>query len=261
MNTHWRRSPASFCFALSAPGSGGGSASMSSRRQSNSTNSVQLGNYYCEQRQVPPRICSAPVGRRQYLVADIRPRLGHPQPLIAMLAARQLTNQIDYVCYAWTSVSRDRHQWGNSTTTPLFYGFIPTPLCLRVYPPPAPCPMLLQLLRGTSMSSAPRPGTSKTNFLTVMLTSSNLAEAKLVIDRGVASDSTFPRKRCTSARATTRPATSVTCSSITPYSIPAPRKYSMQRTNVNVSNYLGYMRVTRMLLNIVPATTTRRRVG
>src|SRR4051794_34276093 len=64
----------------------------------NSTNSVQLGNYYCEQRQVPPqnllRVNWAG-GNVQWTKTDFETVILNP--LLAMLASRQLTNQIDYV--------------------------------------------------------------------------------------------------------------------------------------------------------------------
>src|SRR3989441_4400625 len=65
----------------------------------NSTNSVQLGNYYAEQRQVPPqnllRATSWTGGNIEWTSNDFTAVLLNP--LLAMLAARQLTNQIDYV--------------------------------------------------------------------------------------------------------------------------------------------------------------------
>src|SRR6185295_4894276 len=67
----------------------------------NSANSVQLGNYYCELRQVPPlnllRINWAG-GNVQWSRAQFESVL--LTPLLAMLAGRQLSNQIDYVALA-----------------------------------------------------------------------------------------------------------------------------------------------------------------
>src|SRR3974377_1894570 len=64
----------------------------------NSTNSVQLGNYYCERRQVPPQNylrISFPLGAADWTTGDFNTNLFNP--LLAMLSSRQLTNQIDYV--------------------------------------------------------------------------------------------------------------------------------------------------------------------
>src|SRR5689334_16994130 len=64
----------------------------------NSPNSIALGNYYCERRNVPPenviRI-NYPVPNTSWNTNAFQSSL--ISPLLAMLAARQLTNQIDYV--------------------------------------------------------------------------------------------------------------------------------------------------------------------
>src|SRR5438874_9955201 len=64
----------------------------------NSTNSVQLGNYYCEKRQVPPQNLlriSWPGAVTSWTNTDFNAVLVNP--LVSMLSARQLTNQVDYV--------------------------------------------------------------------------------------------------------------------------------------------------------------------
>src|SRR5436309_14775352 len=64
----------------------------------NSTNSVQLGNYYCEQRNVPPQNLlriNWSGGNVNWSSSELNTFL--VSPLLAMLSARQLTNQIDYV--------------------------------------------------------------------------------------------------------------------------------------------------------------------
>ncbi|HTJ00876.1 MAG TPA: hypothetical protein VL527_18485, partial [Dongiaceae bacterium] len=63
-----------------------------------SSNSLALGNYYCEQRQVPPQnvLRVAWTGSRvQWTAVNVTNVL--LQPLATMLAARGLTNQVDYV--------------------------------------------------------------------------------------------------------------------------------------------------------------------
>ena len=113
-----------------------------------------------------------------------------------MLAARQLTNQIDYVVLAMDFPYRVTDTNGaNSTTTALFCGFIPDDSAPG---PGLPASCSLPSASFNSYAGSEyifrsvAPGTSKTNFLAAMLTLSNLAQAKLVIDRGAASDSTFP---------------------------------------------------------------------
>src|SRR6266700_5008106 len=64
----------------------------------NRTNSVLLGNYYCEKRQVPPQNLlriNWPGGNIEWTNSDFASYLLNP--LNAMIASRQLTNQIDYV--------------------------------------------------------------------------------------------------------------------------------------------------------------------
>src|SRR5512141_632375 len=64
----------------------------------NSTNSVQLGNYYCEKRQVPPQNllrASWAGGNIGWQKSDLQSVI--LTPLLSLLSARQLTNQIDYV--------------------------------------------------------------------------------------------------------------------------------------------------------------------
>src|SRR5436190_22968 len=64
----------------------------------NSTNSVQLGNYYCEKRQVPPQNLlriNWPGDNTGWTNSDFGTYLLNP--LNAEIANRQLTNQIDYV--------------------------------------------------------------------------------------------------------------------------------------------------------------------
>ena len=262
MNTHWRRfaSILLFCALSSRLWAGGSGLNVVVVVNQDSTNSVQLGNYYCEQRQVPPQNllrASWPGGNISWLTSDLDSVIRNP--LIAMLAARQLTNQIDYVLLCMDFPYRVTDTNGaNSTTTPLFYGFIPDTSV------PTGLPSSCSLPNASSNSYAgseyvfrsAAPGTSKTNFLTVMLTSSNLAEAKLVIDRGVASDSTFPTQTVYLGKSddTARNIRYVLFDNAI-FNTRLRGKYSMQRTNVNVSNYLGYIAgYENGYLNIVPAT-------
>src|ERR1019366_3795488 len=64
----------------------------------NSAQSLELGNYFCERRQVPPENVLSITwggGNTSWSSADFQNNL--VTPLLDMLAARQLTNQIDYV--------------------------------------------------------------------------------------------------------------------------------------------------------------------
>lgn len=108
-------------------------------------------------------------------------------PLLDMLVARQLTNQIDYVVLSMDIPFQTLNDAKvNSTTAALFYG-------LKVDTGPnwrdvtnSYCASE-QIFRQAEPASA--PGYS---FLTTMLTADSLAQAKRLVDQGVASDSTFP---------------------------------------------------------------------
>ena len=166
----------------------------------NSTNSVELGNYYCEQRGVPPqnllRInwAGGPVGwTRSEFETTLR------APLTAMLGARQLTNQIDYVLLSMDIPYRVTENTGvpatsgvNSTTSALFYGFKPDGAG-----PYGSCNLpnassnAYAASEGIFRQTPPVSATSN-SWLVMMLTSSNLTQAKAVVDRGVASDFAHP---------------------------------------------------------------------
>lgn len=88
------------------------------------TNSIELGNYFCERRQVPPenvlRI-NWPGGNTSWSSAEFQSCLLNP--LLTMLAARQLTNQIDYVVLSMDIPFQTVYGTVvNSTTAGLFYG-------------------------------------------------------------------------------------------------------------------------------------------
>src|SRR5436190_16655999 len=91
-----------------------------------STNSVQLGNYYSEKRQVPAQNflrINWPGGNTAWTNSDFTTYLLNP--LLSMLSTRQLTNQIDYVVLSMDIPYRLSSNSGdvNSTTSALFYGF------------------------------------------------------------------------------------------------------------------------------------------
>ena len=163
----------------------------------NSTNSVRLGTDYCEQRGVPPqnlfRMTGWTGGNTYWLLSSFQSALLNP--LLDMIASRQLTNQASFVLLSmdipYQVTNGDGHDQ-NSTTSTLFYGYK-----LDNAPTGAACWLSDASSNSYCFSELPlamaRPGVAVTNsFLTMMLTDSNLAGAELVLSRGVASDSTFP---------------------------------------------------------------------
>ena len=121
----------------------------------NSTNSVQLGNYYCERRGVPPqnflRITNWTGGNVEWTTSDFTNSLVNP--LLSMLSTRTITNQIDYIVlsmdFPYRVVQTGAPSGNNSTTAALFYGFkaddptapVPAVRCLAHCRQPVPTPM------------------------------------------------------------------------------------------------------------------------
>ena len=170
----------------------------------NSTNSVELGNYYCERRQIPPQNLlriTWPGANTTWTYSDFTNYLLNP--FLGMIASRQLTSQIDYVVLSMDipfQVTQSGSGSGiNSTTSPLFYGFKPDL--------PAPFDYTSQGFPGCNLPYASSnsfvaaenilryspPNTAPTNsYMAVMITSTTLQQAKTIVDQGVASDNTFP---------------------------------------------------------------------
>src|SRR5437667_3414631 len=101
METRWRRwcALSLFCAQTAPLWAGGSGLNVAVVVNQNSTNSVQLGNYFCEQRQVPPQNLlratnfESSGGNIEWTSITFAEVILNP--LLAMLAARQLTNQID----------------------------------------------------------------------------------------------------------------------------------------------------------------------
>jgi len=174
-----------------------------------STNSVQLGNSYCEQRGVPPqnvlRLTNWTGGAIEWSRASFETLLLNP--LLAMISARGLTNQADYVLLSMDIPYRVADSSGqNSTTSCLFYGFKSDGV------PPLPCLPGYCSLPGAAFNSyafsemplreAPPHTAATDSFLAMMLTASNVAAANLILSRSAVSDGTFPTQAVYLARTT-----------------------------------------------------------
>jgi uncharacterized protein (TIGR03790 family) len=164
----------------------------------NSTNSLQLGNEYCERRGVPPqnvlRMTGWNGGALSWNRSDFETLLR--DPLLATLAARSLTNQVQYVLLSMDIPYRVVDgESQNSTTSALFYGFK-----TNTVPPaglPATCSLPDASFNSYAFSELPfeqaHPGTAPTNsFLAMMLTDTSLANAGQILNRGVTSDGSLP---------------------------------------------------------------------
>jgi len=165
----------------------------------NSTNSVQLGNYYCERRCVPPQNLlriNWTGGNTTWAQSDFDTNLLNP--LVAMLSSRGLTNQVDYVVLSMDIPYQVTAADGiNSTTAALFYGF-KTDDCTSDCPEGIPgCNLPAASSNSYAFSEGifrqtPPIAASSNSWLVTMITSSNLCQAQAIIDLGVASDGAFP---------------------------------------------------------------------
>lgn len=162
-----------------------------------STNSVQLGNDYCELRGVPPQNLLRITwtgGAVAWSRTDFETYLR--QPLLEMLASSGLSNQVQYVVLCMDIPYRvEDGTSANSTTSTLFYGFKTN----SVPPPGAPvtCSLPDYSSNSYAFSEMPlgsaTPNTADTNsFLTFLLTDDTLAGAEAILRRALASDSSFP---------------------------------------------------------------------
>jgi uncharacterized protein (TIGR03790 family) len=153
-----------------------------------SSNSCALGNYYAERRQVPPdnvlRISWAGANI-SWTSAEFQTSLLNP--LLSMLATRQLTNQIDYVVLSMDIPFQTLNgPVVNGTTSALFYG-------LKTNSGPEAANITNSYAASEAIFRTAKPATAPGySFLTTMLTADSLAQAMQLVDQGVASDGTFP---------------------------------------------------------------------
>ena len=163
----------------------------------NSTNSVQLGNDYCELRSVPPqnllRMTNWTGGSIDWSPADFQNDLLNP--LLAMINSRGLARQAQYVVLSMDIPYRvtDGNNV-NSTTAALFYGFKTNGAPVEGL---GSCSLPDLSSNSYAYSELPfsqaLPNTAVTNsFLAMMLTDTSLAGAENTLRRGVAADSSFP---------------------------------------------------------------------
>jgi uncharacterized protein (TIGR03790 family) len=163
----------------------------------NSTNSVQLGNDYCELRGVPPqnmlRLTNWTGGPINWSPAEFQTQLLNP--LLAAIASRGLTRQAQLVVLSMDIPYRvtDGNS-ENSTTSALFYGFKTNTAPVAGY---ASCSLPDNTSNSYAYSELPfcqaAPNTATTNsFLAFMLTDTNLATAENTLRRGVAADFSQP---------------------------------------------------------------------
>ena len=163
----------------------------------NSTNSLQLGNDYCQLRGVPPgnvwRLTNWTGGSVTWSRSQFTNQLLNP--LLAMIAGRGLTNQAQFILLSMDIPYRVSEGSGqNSTTSALFYGFKTNGAPVAGL---ASCSLPDPSSNSYAYSEMPfslaPPDTAPTNaFLAMMLTDTNLAGAENTLRRGVVSDGSRP---------------------------------------------------------------------
>ena len=155
-----------------------------------SSNSCELGNYFCERRQVPPenvlRIYWSG-GNTSWTSNDFQDDL--LMPLLNMMAARQLTNQIDYVVLSMDIPFQTSFgSTVNGTTSALFYGS-------RLGNGSDALGVTNSYAASEAVFRQATPvGAPGYSFLATMITADSLTQAERLVDQGVDSDGTFPQQ-------------------------------------------------------------------
>jgi uncharacterized protein (TIGR03790 family) len=208
----------------------------------NSTNSIQLGNYYAELRQVPPQNVlriNWSGGNVDWNESEFANNLYNP--LVAMLSSRQLTNQIDYVVLSMDIPYRvdGGTSKPNSTTSALFYGF------KQDTGAPDKCSISsssTNLYAGSEAIFRTMPPTSanSNSWLVTMITHSNLTLAKQIVDSGAHADGTFPTQTVYLAKSSdvNRNVRFITFDNAV-FNTRLRSDYSMQRTNSDFNWVFG----------------------
>jgi uncharacterized protein (TIGR03790 family) len=155
------------------------------------TNSIELGNYFRERRQVP----AENVLRINWAGGNLSWNNDQFQtnllgPLLGMLAERQLTGQVDYVVLSMDIPFQTTLESSiNSTTSALFYGV------KNNYGDSWLGATNSYVGSEAIFSEAPPASAPGCSFLTTMITANSLAEAKQIVDQGVAGDGTFAARQ------------------------------------------------------------------
>ncbi len=154
-----------------------------------SSNSCELANYYCQQRQIPPQnvlYINWTNGNTLWGSNDLQTTL--VTPLTNMLASEQLTNQIDYIVLSMDIPFQTSDGSAvDSTTTALFYG-------LRLGSGDPLGTTNSYFASEAAFNPNATVGSPGYSFLTTMITGNSLAQAEQLVNQGVASDGTFPQQ-------------------------------------------------------------------
>lgn len=153
-----------------------------------SSNSVEVGNYYCERRQVPPENLLRVQWSGSNLAwtyLDFQTVLLNP--LLDLIASRGLSGQINYVVLSMDIPFQTLYDGVvNGTTSVMFYG-------PKTETGPAWVGVTNSYSGSERVFETARPQSAPGySFLTTMVTGRSVPLAKKLIDQGTASDGTFP---------------------------------------------------------------------
>ncbi|HEV2327804.1 MAG TPA: TIGR03790 family protein [Verrucomicrobiae bacterium] len=156
-----------------------------------SSNSCELANYYCQQRQIPPQnvlYINWTGGNTLWASNDLQTNL--VTPLLNMLGTRQLTNQIQFLVLSMDiPFQTSDGSTIDGTTSALFYG-----LRLGDGTDPLGFTNSYAASEGVFNQDTPLAGAPGYSFLTTMITGDSLAHAEQLVDQGVGGDGTFPQQ-------------------------------------------------------------------
>ena len=154
-----------------------------------SRDSRALGAYYAEKRGIPPsHLCAIKTDARLPTLSLETFEREVRAPILAHIANRQLGAQIHYLVLCMDIPTRVENF--NGLTAALYYGFKPKT-------PDAPtCHLASNSVNqyyGSETAYSSTAGWNQTNApIPFLLTAADLATARRIVDRSVASDSTFP---------------------------------------------------------------------
>ena len=157
----------------------------------NSADSVELGNYYASAHGIPAHhICRISITTNTANLETNEFRAWLLNPITNHIATNDLTGQIDYLILCHDIPTRVRHTEGVSAS--LFYGFKNAPSYWEAGGCNLPSYTSNAYYKAERSFHSADGWNSTNGFIAFHLIASNLATAKLVVDRGADAQSTFP---------------------------------------------------------------------
>lgn len=158
----------------------------------NSADSVELGNYYAAAHGIPAhQICPLDIATNLTSITSNQLHSLLWSPITNHIAAEGLDGQIDYLVLCWDFPTRVQDFEGVAAS--LFYGYKNETEYDVCYPECTPPASTTSAYFRSERAFRSSDGWNATNgFIAFHLVASNLPAAKLVVDRGAAAQSSFP---------------------------------------------------------------------